>query len=95
MVAPGKRQQVQAMGLIGAGHFMSHFYGLTLPPMFPIFKAEFGVGYAALGLLMAAYSLIGGLLQAPVGYLVDRIGPVADHRHGPDRRGHRRHRAGR
>jgi hypothetical protein len=44
---------------------------------------------------MAAYSLIGGLLQAPVGYLVDRIGPVADHRHGPDRRGHRRHRAGR
>jgi MFS family permease len=63
------------MGLIGAGHFMSHFYGLTLPPMFPIFKAEFGVSYAALGLLMAAYSLIGGLLQAPVGYLVDRIGP--------------------
>ena len=75
MAAQGKRKQAQTIGLIGSGHFMSHFYGLTLPPMFPIFKAEFGVSYAALGLLMAAYSLVGGVLQAPVGYLVDRIGP--------------------
>jgi FSR family fosmidomycin resistance protein-like MFS transporter len=67
--------QRKIMGLIGSGHFLSHFYGLTLPPMFPLFKAEFGVGYAALGLVMACYSLIGGFLQAPVGYLVDRIGP--------------------
>jgi len=75
MARQGNHKQTHAMGLVGAGHFMSHFYGLTLPPMFPIFKAEFGVSYAALGLLMAAYGLIGGLLQAPVGYLVDRVGP--------------------
>ena len=75
MARQGNYKQSQAMGLVGAGHFLSHFYGLTLPPMFPIFKAEFGVSYAALGLLMAAYGLIGGLLQAPVGYLVDRVGP--------------------
>ena len=29
-------------GLIGAGHFMSHYYLLALPPLFPLLKAEFG-----------------------------------------------------
>jgi FSR family fosmidomycin resistance protein-like MFS transporter len=35
------------VGLIGAGHFLSHFYLLTLPPLFPLLKAEFGVSYIA------------------------------------------------
>lgn len=63
------------VGLIGAGHFLSHFYALALPPLFPLLKAEFGVSYIELGLAMTAYSLLGGLLQAPVGFLVDRFGP--------------------
>ncbi len=63
------------VGLIGAGHFFSHFYLLTLPPLFPLLKAEFGVSYIELGLAMTAYNLLGGVLQAPVGFLVDRFGP--------------------
>lgn len=62
-------------GLIGAGHFLSHYYLLALPPLFPILKAEFGVSYAELGLAMTAYNLLGGVLQAPVGFVVDRLGP--------------------
>jgi len=62
-------------GLIGAGHFMSHYYLLALPPLFPLLKAEFGVSYAELGFAMTAYNLLGGVLQAPVGFLVDRLGP--------------------
>ena len=62
-------------GLIGAGHFMSHYYLLALPPLFPLLKAEFGVSYVELGLAMTAYNLLGGVLQAPVGFLVDRWGP--------------------
>ncbi len=61
--------------LIGAGHFMSHYYLLALPPLFPLLKAEFGVSYIELGLAMTAYNLLGGVLQAPVGFLVDRLGP--------------------
>ena len=62
-------------GLIGAGHFMSHYYLLALPPLFPLLKAEFGVSYVELGLAMTCYNLLGGVLQAPVGFLVDRLGP--------------------
>jgi len=64
-----------ALGLISAGHYLSHFYGLVLPPLFPLLKAEFGVSYFELGMAMTAYGLLGGFLQAPVGFLVDHLGP--------------------
>ena len=62
-------------GLIGAGHFMSHYFLLALPPLFPLLKTEFSVTYLELGLAMTCYNLLGGVLQAPVGFLVDRFGP--------------------
>lgn len=65
----------ETLGLISIGHFFSHYYGLVLPPLFPFLKAEFGVSYIELGLAMTAYMLLGGIMQSPVGFLVDRIGP--------------------
>jgi hypothetical protein len=32
--------------LIGTGHFLSHFYGLCLPPMFLFWQGAFQVSYA-------------------------------------------------
>lgn len=74
--APPVGDERWVIGLIGAGHFLSHFYALALPPLFPLLKAEFGVSYIELGLAMTAYNLLGGVLQAPVGFLVDRLGPT-------------------
>ena len=39
--------------LIGTGHFFSHFYILTLPPLFVAWHETFDVSYAALGLSAA------------------------------------------
>jgi MFS transporter, FSR family, fosmidomycin resistance protein len=64
------------VGLVSGGHFFSHFYTLVLPPLFPLLKVEFGVSYAALGLLVSAMSLASGMAMLPVGFLVDRYGPV-------------------
>jgi FSR family fosmidomycin resistance protein-like MFS transporter len=66
--------ETRVLSLIGIGHFLSHFYILCLPPMLPVFAEEFGVGYAMLGAAIAGYAWIGGVLQAPVGILLDRIG---------------------
>ena len=74
--APPVGNERWVIGLIGAGHFLSHFYALALPPLFPLLKAEFGISYIELGLAMTAYNLLGGVLQAPVGFLVDRFGPT-------------------
>ncbi|MBO1073432.1 MFS transporter [Roseomonas marmotae] len=62
------------IGLIGTGHFLSHFYMLCLAPLFPLWKEEFGVSYAALGLSVALMSTVTAVLQTPVGFLVDRHG---------------------
>ena len=60
--------------LIGTGHFLSHFYVLCLPPMFPYWQRAFEVSYAKLGLTVALMSGITAVLQTPVGFLVDRHG---------------------
>ena len=73
-VAIGRDGKV--LGLIGTGHFLSHFYLLCLPPLFPLLKAEFGVSYAALGVIMTAIYAASGVAQIPVGFVVDRRGPV-------------------
>ncbi len=60
--------------LIGSGHFLSHYYQLCLPPMFIAWQGAFGVSFAELGLAMALMSGTTALVQAPVGFLVDRYG---------------------
>ena len=74
--APARFRHARTVGLVSGGHFFSHFYTLVLPPLFPLLKAEFGVSYAALGLLISAMSLASGTVMLPVGFLVDRFGPV-------------------
>ena len=61
------------VGVVTGGHFLSHFYLLAFPPLFPALRAEFGLSNAALGVLISVIS-IGLLLQLPVGELVDRFG---------------------
>jgi len=66
--------ETRVLSLIGIGHFLSHFYILCLPPMLPVLAREFEVGFAMLGGAIAGYAWIGGVLQASVGALLDRIG---------------------
>jgi FSR family fosmidomycin resistance protein-like MFS transporter len=60
--------------LLGAGHFLSHFYQLCLPPLFIAWQQAFDVSFAKLGLVMAVMSATAALLQTPMGFLVDRYG---------------------
>ena len=61
------------LAVVSGGHFLSHFYYLTLPPLFPLLRGEFGLNNTELGLLVSVLT-IGGLMQAPVGNVVDRVG---------------------
>ena len=69
-----RRHYVSVMGIVGSGHALSHFFMLALPPLFPVLKAEFGVSYAALGLLITLFNIATSFTQLPAGFLVDRIG---------------------
>lgn len=64
-------------GLVSYPHMLSHAYYFVLPPLFPLLKDAFGVGYTELGLVITVFGVIAGVGQTPVGFLVDRIGARA------------------
>jgi FSR family fosmidomycin resistance protein-like MFS transporter len=65
---------VRLITVVCVGHFLSHFYGLVLPPLFPLLRAEFVVSYAALGALITASAAASAISQPVSGFLVDRFG---------------------
>ena len=62
------------MALIGAGHMVSHFLQLTIPPLFPLLRDEFGVSWVQLGLISTVFYCVSGLMQTVAGFLVDHFG---------------------
>jgi MFS transporter, FSR family, fosmidomycin resistance protein len=68
------RRDVRVIGLIGFAHCLSHFFQLTLAPLFPLIKAEFDVSYATLGALVSVFYVASGLCQFGAGFAVDRFG---------------------
>ena len=36
--------------LIGTGHFLSHFYQISLPPLFLVWQKQFDISFGELGL---------------------------------------------
>lgn len=71
---PSLSRPGRLLGWICAGHCLSHFWLLTLPPLFPALADHFDVTYFQLGLLVTLYSLSNGIFQVSSGYLVDRYG---------------------
>ena len=71
---PTFSRDVRVNTLIGAGHFLSHFYVLCLPPLFLAWQADFGASFAELGLTVTLTAAASAVLQTPMGFLVDRYG---------------------
>jgi MFS transporter, FSR family, fosmidomycin resistance protein len=57
-----------------AAHMMSHYYMLMLAPLLAFVRSDFGVSYTQLALAVTLFNVVSGLLQTPVGFVVDRIG---------------------
>jgi MFS transporter, FSR family, fosmidomycin resistance protein len=57
-----------------AAHMMSHYYMLMLAPLLAFIRDDFNVTYTQLALALTMFNVVSGVLQTPVGFLVDRVG---------------------
>ena len=69
-----RRDSARAVGVVSTAHFASHFYMLLLPPLFPLLREVYEVGYTELGFAISVFSMVTACTQVPVGFAVDRFG---------------------
>ena len=69
-----RRNSARAVAVVSTAHFASHFYMLLLPPLFPLLRDVYGVGFTELGLAVSVFSIVTACTQVPVGFAVDRFG---------------------
>ncbi len=69
-----RRRDFAVIGAVGLAHSTSHIFQFCLPPMYPLLHDEFGIGFAALGSVLAAFYLASGIGQTFIGVAVDRWG---------------------
>jgi MFS family permease len=72
--AASAASQTQMLVAVSAAHLISHLHIMVLPVMLPLLKDRLDVGYFELALALTTFNVVTGLTQAPMGFLVDRIG---------------------
>src|SRR6185437_3933571 len=69
-----KQDERRAMGVACGAHALHDGYTDLIYVMLPIWQAEFGLGYAALGLMKTVFSGTLAGLQIPASLLAERVG---------------------
>jgi len=66
--------ETQTLIAVSSAHLISHFYMMVLPVLLPLLKDRLDVSFLDLGFALTAFSVVTGLTQAPMGFLVDKVG---------------------
>ena len=67
--------ETQTLVVVSLAHLVSHFYIMVLPVLLPLLKDRLGVSFLDLGLALTTFNVVTALTQAPMGFVVDRLGP--------------------
>jgi FSR family fosmidomycin resistance protein-like MFS transporter len=62
----------KVLGAISFSHFLNDMMQSLMVAIYPLFKAEFQLNFAQIGLITLTYQLTASLLQPMVGYFTDR-----------------------
>jgi FSR family fosmidomycin resistance protein-like MFS transporter len=74
VLIPSRASETKLVAGVCFAHLVSHYYMLTLAPLFAFIRADFGVTYTELSLALTAFNLVSAVSQTPVGFFIDRTG---------------------
>lgn len=60
-------------GIVCGTHLFNHFQSSMIGVLYPFMMKELGFGYVEIGVLTAAYNMVGNLLQAAYGLIATRV----------------------
>ena len=66
--------ETRTLFAVASAHLISHFHIMVLPVLLPLLKNRLDVSFLDLALALTAFSVVTGLTQAPMGFLVDKVG---------------------
>ena len=72
-IAPAA-SELQTLVVVSGAHLISHLHIMVLPVLLPLLKEQMNVGFFELGLALTTFNVVTGVTQAPMGFLVDRVG---------------------
>lgn len=61
---------------ISSAHLVSHFHIMTIPALLPLLPKVMGINYVDLGMAIGVFNIASAVVQAPLGYAVDRYGAM-------------------
>lgn len=59
---------------VALAHLVSHLHIMTIPALLPLLPQFMDVSFIQLGLAIAVFNVVSAVVQAPLGFVVDRIG---------------------
>ena len=59
---------------VSAAHLVSHLHIMALPALLPVLPGAWGLSFVELGLALSVFNVVSALVQAPLGFAVDRFG---------------------
>ncbi len=59
---------------VSAAHLVSHLHIMALPALLPVLLGAWGLSFVELGLALSVFNVVSALVQAPLGFAVDRFG---------------------
>ena len=69
-----RAQYIREVGLISAGHGLTHWYPTTFYLLLPLIGKELGLTYTQIGFILTVQHVVGAIANLPGGAVVDAYG---------------------
>lgn len=66
--------QKKLLTQVALAHLVSHLHIMTIPALLPLLPQFMNVSFLQLGLAIAVFNIVSAVVQAPLGFMVDRVG---------------------